>query len=581
MNIVINIAAIGLSLLLLSVPIVNRYVFHTVNIDEIFVVGRDGLAAVQDLQREQKFEESRDSAQSLIERFSNDSVAIFGADISDWPRVRRLITGDLEVPHGELITDDLDDEEISGLAADKEGKGVPFALRRRVVGILNRLVGDPKLLSSLGATVSIEREAELRSRLRDLASAGVLTSQGAPAKEKLSQEEKERLERFNVLLIEKAIYPSFVRKNLARGKDWASEYIVQTSLYFIGVSYKAEFQLDRAMDTWNDLIRRYPKSIYAEVLFLQIGQALYTEGRKLQVDGQVEAAQKEFVEAIGYLEKIEQNREIAREFPKYKYADLTPGTYVNVDASSRAKERVREKTRIYTTDKAEEDLAGKADDDRSGYFLEDAIKLIGECYTQLGRTDSARSQFGLLLDFFPESDNLDDAQKLIADSYAKDGDMAQSAADSTRNYELAVKEYLKFVNVYPQSDLISETYIALGDAYNKLGRSKEANGAFAAALGRAKEAEEQAKVQLKIGNYYYERKRYAEAIDAYQVILNNFLSTEVASNAQYMLGECYEATGDTVKAIENYEVILEHYKQSSFMGGAAYKIGSWCFEKGN
>lgn len=591
MNVVLNAVAVGLSLVFLSIPVLNRFVFHTVNIDEIIVQGRESLSKIKNLQADQEFAAAMDSCHALIGRFRNDSLTFFSADITDWHAVRTVIVGEKEHPWAFLIEEDYDEEDVQEIL-DAEGAVLSYPHRQQFLKALNYYVDQPDFYSANQAKFSLEEHDRIRQRLEDLVSAGVYARSGGvvQVKEELSPEQARLVKRFHLVLIEELVFPEMVHKDLRRGKDWASEYIVQTAMYFVGVSQHALRQLDEAIETWNRLIQLYPRSIYAEALFLQIGQALYSEGMRLRANGEMEAAEKAFEEAVSYLKMLEQNREIAREFPKYKYADLKPGKYVNVDLASRAKRRTRQKTQIYTTEKAKEELSGETEDTQSGYVLEDAVRMMGECFIEMGETDSARGQFRILLEFFPESDNLDNAQELLADSYVKDGDLVVAAADTVtaqvkeaakEHYRLAIKEYLKFINVYPQSDLISETFIALGDVYNKIGESDKAGDAFASALGRAKEAEGQAKVQLKIGNYYYDRDRYKEAMNAYQVILTNFLSTEVAPNAQYMLGECHEAMGDTTKAIKNYEVILEHYKRSSFLGGAAFKIGTYYMDRSN
>lgn len=587
--VVISIIAAACGLLLLMLPLFNKYVFKTINVDEIVIDGREGLRRVAMLQGEGKFPQAIDSANALIDRYTLDTLTFFTPDITSWDTVRAIVTGKRDHRWAHLIVGDMNREDIEILQKADE----PFSqeLKNRVVLSLNQAKDYVNFYIGIQDSIDVSKDDDVASILRDLRQSGVFAGSegGLRVKEELTAREREQLERFQFLLIERLIFPEFIEKNPKRGSDWASEFIVQTAMYHIGTSYKAQFQLDRAIQVWNSLIRQYPETIYAEVLFLEIGKALLSEGQKQIADGSEREAERRFREAISYLEKIERNREIAERFPKYKYVDLEPGSYVNVDLASRAKSQVREKTSIYTTEQAEKELSGDDSDERSGYFLEDAVKLIGECYIYIGATDSARMQFSLLLEFFPESDNLDDAQKLIADSHMRDGDMALKSGDSSatnrekanEHYRLAVKEYLKFANVYPQSDLISENFIALGDAYNKLGEKDKARAAFASALGRAKEAEDQAKVQLQIGNYFYERDRLPEAIEAYGIILNNYLSTQVAPNAQYMLGQCYMAKGDTAEALKNYQVILDHYKNSNFLASAALHIGDRHFRSGN
>lgn len=589
MNVVVTIISATVGALLLLLPIFNRHVFHTIDTDEIVIDGRESLRNISALQTEGKFSLAIDSADALIDRYNSDSMTFYTPDVTRWDTVRAIATGAHPHRFSNVFVGDLEQQDIEPIKDPKAE--FPLSLKLRIVRSLNQTKDFVQFYTSIQDSVRIDDISDLRSRLKDLQADGILV--GSPGelavKENLTPAEKSRLIRFHGLILEKTIFPQFLRKDVRRGTDWASQFIVQTAKYYIGTNYKAQFQLDDAIRVWNDLVEKHPQTVYAEVLFVEIGKALLSEGRKLQGENNPKAAELRYRQGIAWLERIEQNREIASRFPKYKYTDLQPGKYVNVDQASRAKSQIKENTAIYTTKQAQAEASGKFKDNKSGYYLEDAVRVLGECYSQLNLTDSARSQYKLILKFFPESDNLDDAQKLVADSYVRDGDLllkpdsSDNAARAKANerYELAVKEYLTFANVYPQSELISENFIALGDAYNKLGRPADATKAFASALGRAKEAEDQAKVQLKIGNYYYERDRYAEAAKAYQIILNNFLSTEVASNAQFMLGRCFKSQGDTAEAIRNFGVILEHYKRSTFLCGAAVEIGDFEFRRGN
>ena len=585
MNIVVNSAALALGVLLLVTPLLNRHVFKTINVDEIVLAGREGVNRVQDLQQEGRFLEAIDSCNALIGRFSNDSTQFVTADVVDWEQVRDIVLGTAPHPWEQVFLGDLDDEDRA-LVDEKEP--LPLPVREVVVRSLNYLVNDDGFYADNRERFDLAAHPDLAARLDALLQDGVLTGEGVG--EKISPSQRAALRRFHVLLVENLVFPAVVHKDMRRGTDWASEFIVQTAMYYAGVSYRAQFQLDQAVEVWNELIERFPRSIYAEVLFLQMGQALSEEGRMRLADNERGVAELRFREAVEWLERLERNREIAAEFPKYQFADLEPGRYVNVDRASRARTRIRQRTELYTREKARQELEGRSSEDRSGYYLEDAIKLIGECYISLGLTDSARMQFNLILDFFPDSDNLDNAQMLIADSWVREGELLLAGVDTLdpgarapamSAWHTAVNAYLSFINTFPQSGLVPEVFIKLGDVYNKLGDTDASARAFASALGRAKDAEEQARVQLRIGNYFYDRDRYAEAIDNYQIILNNFLATEVAPNAQYMLGECHMSMGDTLEAIRNFEVILEHYRSSSFMGGAAFKIGDYYLRQSN
>jgi tetratricopeptide (TPR) repeat protein len=592
MSPIISIIAAGLTALFLTIPLWNRNVFHTANIDAMIQEGRQGLAAVTNAMNRGDFNGARDSAQAIIERMRSDSTTLFVPDIRQWDAVIDLFKKNKDDFHTTQLVPRLSQETVDTIKQTEKGSLLSPRLKQQVVNALNDIKNDLGFYINNAGDIHLDKDAKLRSRLDDLFSKGVfIRGEGKhKLKSSLTVGEMRQVRRFHLLIIEKLIYPQFIEKDMKRNLDWASEFSVQTAMYFIGWTYQIQFQTEEAIQAFDSLVALYPNTIHAEAVFLQIGQMLCGEGRTQLAANNRDGGYSDLHEAIDYLERIEKNRDIARDFPKYKLTELHPGKYVNLDEASRAKRKAKSKSRVYSLSVEKEELAGKANE-AGGTTLEDAVKQIGQCYTLLGQTDSARMQYALLLDFFPESDNLDDAQKLIADSYVKDADMLQGSADSSsqdnkrravQKLEKAIKEYQKFINVYPQSDSISSVYICMGDVYLKMGRPGDAQKSFSAALNLAKETESKAKVQLQIGNYYRNREKYSDAAKAYNIILTNYSSTEAAPNALYLLGECYAKMGDSANAIKSYKTIVEEYKYAKeFFTGSAQKVAQWNLDQKN
>lgn len=592
MQVIVGIVSVALGALFLSIPLLNTKVFRAVNIQEVIEEGRAGRESVETSLAQERHEEARDSARALIQRFRNDTSIVFTSDISSWDSVYALIRENDDNLSTDLLLSRIDPAIVDTFRTLEKAKEIGFRLKLNVVSALNSMVTNPRFFAELASEISLEKYRDVKGRLRALSDAGILRHQAQgeyDVKLPLSEQESRALRAFHLSILSDILYPQLLQKDPKKNRDWASEYIAQTSYMLIGNSYLVQHETERAIEIYDSLVALYPHTIYAEAVFLQVGNLLFENGEAMMREGKIGEGKETLRRAIRYLEQVEQNREIAREFPKYKHVSFEPNTYVNLDELSKAKRQVKEKTKIYTPDDADEDAAGVTDEQQGGNTLEDAVKLIGQCYVALGKTDSARAQLGLLQRFFPESDNLDDAQKAIADSYVRDGDMlleedsvsTEVREEAMEAYTQGVKQYLKFINVYPQSDLISKVYISLGDTYNKLGRNEESAEAFASALDRAKEMRDKAKIQLEIGNYYKRRNQYDKAIESYDIILRTFMGSGVAPNAQYLLGECYLAKGDTSVAMDAFTRVVSHYKESKFYAGAAHIVGTYYFDRGD
>lgn len=353
-------------------------------------------------------------------------------------------------------------------------------------------------------------------------------------------------------------------------KEPFSLFIVQTAMYYKGTSYSSEWQYDESIRILNALVKKYPETPYAEQVF-------FSNGKSFKEINQYRSAIKEF-------EKIEKNRHIAKDFPKYKLVALKPDQYYNIDQSKGGKKNL---SRVYTREMQTKESKGDTTEAGQGDLLTDAVIEIAECHLKLNEMEQARAQASLIRDFFPSSDRVDYAQKLIAESFIKDGDISYEKAERSKmpeekekylresqmHYKRAVHAFQLFVNSFSQSDLISEAYIALGDVLQKVGKNEDADRSFASAISAVKETEKQAKVQLDIGNYFEESGKWDAAIGAYAKVLENFSKSKIADQAVYMTGVCYESKGDTAKAIEYFANLCEFYKNSTFLAPSAYKLG--------
>jgi tetratricopeptide (TPR) repeat protein len=355
-------------------------------------------------------------------------------------------------------------------------------------------------------------------------------------------------------------------------KDPSSNFIVQYAMYQIGMSYRSDFAYEESIRAFHELVAKFPNTSFAEYAF--------------NLNGQSSMELEKWKVAIEEYEKIEKNRPIARYFPKYRNIDLETNKYVDVDKASSSVNK-SEGIKIYTKDMQHREATGEDKKEESAELLSDVIINIGQCYIHLNETEKARQEFDLIRTFFPGSDRIDNAQKLIADTYKKDGEIAGLQAEkvsdpqekqklsskSNTYYERAIGSYQKFVNVYAKSELLSDAYIDLGDIFYMQGKNKEADNAFFRAISTIKEPEMQAKIQLKIGKYFEDQKRWKQAVESYAKVLQNYSQSAVADNAVYLTGICYEQMNDTAKAIEFFSNICEYYKNSQFYAPSALKLG--------
>jgi tetratricopeptide (TPR) repeat protein len=583
----LHILVVGVTAFFISIPWLNSNVFRTGNINETVVRGREGLNAVNELLASERFDAAMDTARKLIHEYRQDSTRFFTKDITDWQAFIRLLRSDSSSFAKSVVLSHLEAPVRDTLSTiDTTGTMPPWDIRYGLVSALNAVKDDYGFFVNNRDAISLEKSPRATALLDTLLARGILTGKDATLQlgGELSGADTKMLQRFQVLVLQDCVLDGIVDKDTRIKTTWASEYIVQTSMFYIGVIYQLQKEIERQIETYERMVALYPSTIYAEQLFYRIAEVLYTRGQKLASQGKTREAQGALRRAIGYAERVEMNREVAKEFEKYQYRDMHVGRYVNLDKASITAQEEKSTSGLYTLDKQKKEVAGEKEAGRGGFLLEDVIMLIGKCYMRRHIPDSARMQFNLILTHFPESDNVDAAQLMIARTYIQQAQLAlqdSTRADSAarRIYQQAIDEMTRFINVYIHSDSMSKAYIYLAGIYHDLDREEAATQAFQNALDHAKGISEKAKIQYNIGTYYFEEGQYLEAARAYEVVVTNYGSTRWAQKAQYYIGESYLAHGDSSRAIEEYKKVVSFYKRSELFSSAAMKVGSFYFRR--
>ncbi|MBL8028807.1 MAG: tetratricopeptide repeat protein [Fibrobacteres bacterium] len=372
-------------------------------------------------------------------------------------------------------------------------------------------------------------------------------------------------------------------KKYENNKDNVSQTAVQLAMFTqASRGQQTAFTIDdfqRAIKDCNDLLKKYPNTMVAEQLFMIAAKC------HISMADQGSDEKNNYQKAIDFLERIEKNRPEAFNFPKYKFTELKPGQYFNID---RGKAVLKNKDLVKSLYTLKDAIREQATDttQTKAELLSDAVMEIGHCLSKMAEGEKAREQYSIIINIFKESDLVDNAAKAIADSYVKEADILEAkiavSSDSSVIADLRAKQqklylsasesYQKFINIYIQSDLLSKATIALGGVYFKLKNNEDAYATFAKAINSIKVIEEQAKVQLDIGNYYYGEKKWDDAIENYAKVLQNYSATEFAANAQFLLGDCHEAKGDTAAAVKAYETVIEEFRNSRFYPASASKL---------
>jgi outer membrane protein assembly factor BamD len=168
--------------------------------------------------------------------------------------------------------------------------------------------------------------------------------------------------------------------------------------------------------------------------------------------------------------------------------------------------------------------------------IDRVMYLLGKTYFELDEYVQSESYFSRIQREFPESDYADDAYFFIGDLYLEQALPAHYDQEMTIR---ALGQFLRFIELYPNSELISSAEEKVLSCRERLAQKRFLNGKLYAKLGRyeiaAKYFGEVAvnyadttwgtESLLKMGETLEELGRIDEARNAYQTVLNDGQAT--------------------------------------------------------
>jgi len=197
--------------------------------------------------------------------------------------------------------------------------------------------------------------------------------------------------------------------------------------------------------------------------------------------------------------------------------------------------------------------------------------------------DGARQYFRRLIDAFPNSPHQPEARIALADTYMKEGGVA--------NYVLAVAAYREFLTLYPSHPLSPHAQFQAAEAYYRQMNgpdrdqtpTRQALDEYRRLLDIYPESElvEQARERIQecrqtlarsefMVGYFYQRTRkaYRASIYRYKGILREYPDYDQLDEVLYRLGEVYAAVALYAEARPQLGRLLEEFPDSKYADDA-------------
>ena len=141
-------------------------------------------------------------------------------------------------------------------------------------------------------------------------------------------------------------------------------------------------------------------------------------------------------------------------------------------------------------------------------------------------------------------------------------------------YDVAVKEYLGFLDRYPASESADVAYFRLGECYRALQKIPEADKAFRTLFNNHPDSEYRLKAGCKRADLYIETGQYDAALDLFDLVLAQNPGPEIASACLFFKGEAFLKSGRDEMAASELERVVRDHPESRYFAYALLKLGS-------
>ncbi len=188
----------------------------------------------------------------------------------------------------------------------------------------------------------------------------------------------------------------------------------------------------------------------------------------------------------------------------------------------------------------------------------------GDTYFKALEYDKAVASFNFVIERYPQSDFAAPSQALVAQS-----------AYNRRQYTDAIREYQKFLDLYPSDPQVPGVRKSLEMSYYFAGQ--EDSLVMEDFLRRFPQSELAAEAQFRKGRALFDANRYSEAVAELQKAVVGFPSATVAAEAQLLTAESYSAAEQWRDAAAAYEKFLAYYPDHAQRAGATFNLATALF----
>lgn len=168
----------------------------------------------------------------------------------------------------------------------------------------------------------------------------------------------------------------------------------------------------------------------------------------------------------------------------------------------------------------------------------------------LGKIKSALGFLNAILINYPDSEYYLPAQKEMADIFM----------DDLKNYDRAVSEYSKLIQMNPHQEMLTDARLRIAKCFEQSGNYDQALIEFNGLLNTEVETETKIRVEYEINVIRYIKKNLKEAVKGFEEFINKYPQSELIPEAKFYLASAYGDSNEFSRALDLLHEIEDTYR---------------------
>ena len=205
-----------------------------------------------------------------------------------------------------------------------------------------------------------------------------------------------------------------------------------------------------------------------------------------------------------------------------------------------------------------------------GTYTNEAMFRIATALTNMKKWDDALVEMKPLLQ-----------RKVSGDFFEQLYFIAGLCEYNLDNYEMAIKDFLKFASDYPTKVNADVAFLKASIAYIKLDNKTKAIATLQKLIDTYPKSKLLAQALTELGKLQYFKKEYSKAEKSLTRVVSEFSKTPFVAQAEYFLGWINLADKKSSAALENFKRVVAKYPNSPFASDALYQQGILYMEMEN